>query len=178
MENYIEIKDIKGYVENLVKTTSPKRYVKFATIIAVQGKVGEKVVTMMNNGLTETENIVSVDERTNKPDWIITNHSGERYIVNDTFFNKKYEPLDLENNVYKPKGGVCLFVQIKEDISFVAPWGEIMNIAKGGYLNITNLNDIYGVQEKEFNETYAECDKNGKFKNDELNYHLAEEKTF
>ncbi len=45
-----------------------------------------------------------------------------------------------------------------------------MNIAKGGYLNLSNLDDIYGIKEKEFNETYAECDKNGKFKNDELNY--------
>lgn len=178
MEKFIEITDIKNYALNLVVTNLPKMYAKFVTVNAVQGKVGEKVVTVMKNGLSETENFVSVDEKTHKPDWIITNPSGERYIINDTTFNKKYEPLDLENNVYKPKGGVCLFVQVNENISFVAPWGETMVIGKGGYLNITNPNDIYGVQEKEFNETYAECDKNGKFKNDELNYQFEKEKTF
>ena len=177
MEKFIEITDIKNYALNLVVTNLPKMYAKFATINAVQGKVGEKVVTVMKNGLSETENFVSVDEKTYKPDWIITNPSGERYIINDTTFNKKYEPLDLENNIYKPNGGVCLFVQVNENISFVAPWGETMVIEKGGYLNITNPDDIYGVQEKEFNETYAECDKNGKFKNDKLNYQF-EEKTF
>ena len=29
-----------------------------------------------------------------------------------------------------------------------------MNIKKGGYLVISNLNDIYGIQKEEFEETY------------------------
>lgn len=178
MENYIEINNIKSYVQKLVDVSKPERYAKFALITAVQGKVGQRLETVMKNGLVETVNIVSVDEKTNQSDWIITNPSGEQYLVKDSTFKKKYEALDLDNNVYKPKGGVCIFVQTNEDISFVAPWGEKMNISKGGYLNITNLDDIYGVQQDEFNETYAECDKNGKFKDDKLNYHFEEEKTF
>lgn len=178
MEKFVEINDIKSYAQKLVETSKPKRYAKFATINAVQGKVGEKIATVMKNGLEETVNSVSIDEKTNQPDWVITNPSGEKYLIKDSTFKKKYEPLDIDSNVYKPKGGVCVFVQVNENISFVAPWGEKMNIAKGGYLNITNADDIYGIQQDEFNETYAECDKNGKFKDDKLNYRFEQEHTF
>lgn len=61
----------------------------------------------------------------------------------------------------------------------MVPWGEggsliPFNLKAGGYLNVTDIDenldkkpiedlDIYGVQREEFNETYALCDKNGKF---------------
>ena len=100
----------------------------------------------------------------------MTNPSGEQYLLKDSTFKKKYEVLDEFNSIYKPKGGVQIFIQIPDNISFTAPWGEEMNIEKGGYLNITDKNDIYGVQEKEFKETYAECDANGRFLDESLNY--------
>lgn len=48
-------------------------------------------------------------------------------------------------------------------MEFKAPWGEDMSIKAGGVLNITGreTGDIYGIQRKEFNETYGPCDKNG-----------------
>ena len=38
-----------------------------------------------------------------------------------------------------------------------------MDIKSGGVLNITGREsgDIYGIQRKEFNQTYAMCDKQG-----------------
>ena len=52
---------------------------------------------------------------------------------------------------------------MKEDVQFKAPWGEDMDIKSGGVLNITGREsgDIYGIQRKEFNQTYAMCDKQG-----------------
>lgn len=36
--------------------------------------------------------------------------------------------------LYKSKGNPIIAVQIDDDISFIAPWGEMMNIAAGGYI--------------------------------------------
>lgn len=46
--------------------------------------------------------------------------------------------------------------QINEPISFEAPWGEPMNIDKGGYIlqDPNNINDIYGISQKDFDNTY------------------------
>lgn len=168
--SYKKIEKLKDYVLSVfLDGAQVKPYAKFARIKARQGVVGEAVETKMANGLSETKNIVGIDEKTNQPDWIVTNPSGEEYLVKDSNFQKKYEVFDKENGIYKPKGGVQMFIQIPEDISFTAPWGEEMNVSAGGYLNITNPKDIYGVQEKEFHETYAECDIHGKFIDESLN---------
>lgn len=60
---------------------------------------------------------------------------------------------------YRPAGGVQTFMQVKEDIAVMVPWGENgadipLTIDAGGYLNVTNPDDIYGIAETEFNETY------------------------
>lgn len=166
-----KIKDIREYAfQSYIGGAKMGQYAKFARIQARQGVLGEVLETKMANGLVETTNKVQLDEKTNEPDWIVTNPSGEQYLLKDSTFKKKYEVLDEFNSIYKPKGGVQIFIQIPDNISFTAPWGEEMNIEKGGYLNITDKNDIYGVQEKEFKETYAECDANGRFLDESLNY--------
>lgn len=171
--SFKQIDNVKDYVLSLNKKAY--YYAKFANIQAVQGKVGEKFATVMKNGLVETTNVVGTDEKTGKPDWIVTNPSGEKYLVKDSVMQKKYEVLDVDNNMFKPKGAPSLFVQIDEDVSFTAPWGEVMNIVAGGYLNVTNLDDIYGIQPQEFAETYAKCDKFGVFDDDKLNYKQNQE---
>ena len=156
--------DPKFYVEEGLQTGNLKGgfYAKFARVRARQGVEGEEIVTIMQNGLVETKNVVTIDE-TGKPGWVVTNPSGEQYIIPNKTFLKKYEIDEKNPEVYKPKGGVIIAVQINEDVSFTAPWGEEMNIKNGGYLVCSNLNDIYGIQEKEFNETYKECTRKGVF---------------
>ena len=44
----------------------------------------------MANGLEETRNIVTADDNGN-PGWVVTNSTGEQYIVSDPVFKKKYE---------------------------------------------------------------------------------------
>lgn len=166
----MKIDNMKEYVISLKEEGKEAyAYKKFAKVQAVRGVVGQEVITTMKNGLVETKNVVSTDEKTGLPDYIVTNPSGEQYLVKDSTFNKKYEIEDKENNVFRAKGGIQVFMQIDEDVTFVAPWGEEMTIKKGGYLNITNPTDIYGVQEDEFNETYAEVDENGDFKDNKYN---------
>ncbi len=171
------IKNIKNFVMDQLKKGVEQKQYKYAKIFATQGTWGESVQTIMQNGLVETTNVVSVDEKTDEPDWIVTNPAGEKYIVPDSTFRKKYESFDLTQGIYKPKGGVQKFIQIDEDISFTASWGEKMTISAGGYINTTDFNDIYGVQKDEFLNTYAECDEHGEFVDAKYNTVVTQEKS-
>lgn len=159
---FIEV-EVANYASDMADLKGGlKEYKKFARIKAEQGKVGQEIVTKMKNGLVETKNIVKLDPETNEPDWIVTNPDGEQYCVPDKTFKKKYE-LEVDNDGYhRPKGAPVQAIQIDDNISFTAPWGEKMNIAKGGYLVVNGPDDIYGIQEEEFYNTYkpaSEVDK-------------------
>lgn len=159
--------EIKEYVkECLGKGVKPRLYRKFTIIHARQGKPGEVVETIMKDGHKETTGVVKIDDHNNL-DWVVTNPDGERYIMPYEKFRSKYQIYDFNKGTYIPKKVICEFIQIDDDISFVAPWGEQMHIKKGGYLNITNINDIYGVQKQEFETTYKECDEYGDFLEEE-----------
>lgn len=162
-QDYNTVTDILKYVQMNLMTENCqiKEVAKFARISAEQGVLGETIITTMKSGLEETTNTVKADENGNT-DWVVTNPDGEKYIVNNSVFQKKYE-IDLQNpNVYKPKGGPVLAMQLNENIAFLAPWGEIMKINQGGYLILSGPSDIYGIQESEFNNTYANTEKNPK----------------
>ena len=141
---------------------------KFQRIEARQGTVGEQVQTILADGTVETEpREVKLDEKTNEPGWVVNNINGpEQWIIEDSTFKKKYEQ-DPENpEVFKPKGGPMLAAQISEDITFAPPmWGgDIQNINAGGYLLMdpTNPEDVYGIGEEEFYNTYAFVEEKNK----------------
>ncbi len=150
-------------------TMIPKEAEKFARIVAKQGQVGEKVISWSVDSLGHEiqEKVASVqnDENTNQPGWIVTkvdedgnimldnNNHVNQWIIEDSVFRKKYE-IDPENpTLFKPKGGPQIFVQINDNI-ILNQWGENIKIAAGGYINITNINDMYGISERDFNDTY------------------------
>ncbi len=158
----MDFKDVDAYiyVSDMVDNGAElKDYKKFARVKAEQGREGQEVITQMKNGLVETKNVVKVDPETDEPDWIVTNPDGEQYIVPDKTFRKKYEVEVDAEGYHRPKGGPVKAVQINEDISFMAPWGEKMNIEKGGYLVVNAPNDIYGIQQEEFNNTYKPAEE-------------------
>jgi len=166
-EDFINV-NIQEYVKKGLETgalgLSPAA--KFARIYARKGILNEQIRTIMANGLEETVNTVKIDPETNELDWVVTNPDGEQYIVSNSTFIKKYE-IDPENpKMYKPKGRPVLVTRIFDNISFTAPWGEIMNIKAGGYLIVNSETDIYGIQEAEFNNTYrfVEPEKHSKSK--------------
>lgn len=157
------IKNIADYVKAGIEsgTMFPMEFAKTARISAIQGVVGQEVITKMSNGLDETKNTVKLDEETGEPGWIVTNPAGEQYIVEDSVFRKKYE-IDPQNpTLYKPKGAPVNCVVVGENIAFKAPWGEDMNIAANGILVLSGKNDIYGIQASEFAATYGPTDKDG-----------------
>lgn len=127
----------------------PDIYAKFARVQAVQAKGGEVVETILKDGMREAKNIAKAG------DFIVTNPGGEKYIVTGDKFAKKYEAaLDLGEGWFKPKGTPQKFVQINQDMVVMASWGERQVLKKGAYLNVTDLNDIYGVAADEFRGTY------------------------
>lgn len=145
-----KVDNITEYVKKGIKSgiLTVDEVAKFTRIHARQGYVGEKIITTIANGLEETKNIVKIDEKTGNPGWVVTNPNGEKYIIEDSVFQEKYE-LDNENPTqYKSKGNPVLATQIDEHIEFTAPWGEIMKIEAGGSLILNNQNDIYGIQKK------------------------------
>lgn len=154
--NFRKIENIKEYLAVGLKSKrfESKTYQKSGEITARVGKIGEEIVTVMANGLEETKNVVTADEN-GRPGWVVTNSTGEQYIVSDSVFRSKYENVAGTEDRFRPVWNPITAVQIDEDICFVAPWGEKQNIVSGGYLVFNrDYDDIYGVQQEEFNKTY------------------------
>ena len=155
--NFRKIENIKEYLTEGLKSgkIQSKTYQKSGEITARVGEIGEEIVTVMANGLQETKNTVTVDENGN-PGWVVTNSTGEQYIVSDSVFKKKYERIVETEDRFRPICNPITVAQIDENISFTAPWGEIQNLIAGGYLVFNkDFDDVYGIQEEEFVETYG-----------------------
>ena len=115
-------------------------------------KGGAPLSTVAGDGTQETNNMVT------KNHTVLTNvgNTANKWAAETSTFNRKYEQDPTQQGVYKPKGGPMNAAQINEPISFTAPWGEKMNVDKGGYIlqDPNNPNDIYGISGKDFDATY------------------------
>ena len=177
MEKYKKI-DVLNYVREGIEngTMIPIRAVKFARIKARQGTVGETVDSWSvdedgNPILEKDKEVVKLDEKTGKPGWIVTKvdmagnviidkhgHVNE-WIIDASIFNDKYE-IDPENpSIFKPVGTPQIFVQIQESV-IIHQWGSDEKIGSKGYINVTNLNDIYGISKRDFEDTYKIVENN------------------
>ena len=96
-----------------------------APVFNKQGKVnarlaikGEKVTTSLANGNKETDNTAKAG------DYVVTNPSGEQYIIAGQTFIKRYESTD-EAGVYQAKGS-CRAIRnpFGQPIEIMASWGE------------------------------------------------------
>lgn len=169
MEEYIQI-DAQRYALEGIKngTLVPRQAVKFARIIARPGIEGETVVTWSvdSNGQPIEERISTVtrSEKTGETGWVVCKsdengnpiidehgHKNE-WIIDAELFHKKYEQTELEG-LYKPVGKPQVFVRLPINV-IVNQWGQTMKIAAGGYLNVTNLDDVYGISQRDFDDTY------------------------
>ena len=129
---------------------------KYANIKARLGYVGEIVSTIMKNNHFETHNVVSYDTATGKPDWIVTQATGEEQIVSDSKFNNLYEvPNDYkEGEELKPSGKYRPMIRLEQNVAIKTSWGELQYIKAGGVLVAIDANDIYGIQKYEFENSY------------------------
>ena len=115
-------------------------------------KGGAPLSTVAGDGTQETNNMVT------KNHTVLNNvgNTSNKWASETSTFARKYEQDPTQQGVYKPKGGPMNAAQINEPISFTAPWGERMNVDKGGYIlqDPNNPNDIYGISGKDFDSTY------------------------
>lgn len=172
MEKFKKV-NVYEYVKEGLKSgvLVPFEAKKFAKIMAVQGTVGQTVIswTMDKDGNEVKEKVANVelDEKTNKPGWIATkidengfpvvdkNGHLNQWIIGDSKFNDKYQKDSSQPNVFQSKDAPQIFVRINENI-ILEQWGSEMKIAAGGYINITNIDDMYGISGKDYHDLYKE----------------------
>lgn len=96
-----------------------------APVFKKQGRVearpataGEQITTILASGSKETANTA------NEGDWIITNPSGEQYIISQEKFLDRYEATS-KDDVYQAKG-YCRAIPnpFGKPIEIMASWGE------------------------------------------------------
>ena len=158
----------REYAESLIATDPSKVVVakKFARVFARRGVIGEEIISYSQNGIVEKVDTVKEDSETKQPGWVLTKldengnvlvdeygHRNE-WIVKDSTFVKKYDcDEQMPEGVYKPKDGLQFFIPIVMDV-ILEQWGGEMKIEAGGWLNITNPSEIYGISKRDFEDTY------------------------
>ena len=96
-----------------------------APVFKKQGQVnarpsvaGEEATPTLGGGQKETDN------KANEGDWIVTNPSGEQYIISGKKFSARYEAT-AEEGVYAAKGSCRAIVNpFGEPIEIMASWGS------------------------------------------------------
>ncbi len=167
--------DTRQYVEEGLADGSlePFEAVKHARITATQGEIGQEVISWSvdenGNPIQEKVATVSADEETSEPGWVVTkatpdgapiideNGNPNQWIISDAKFRKKYEADPDHPGVFKPVGGPQIFVRTSEALT-ISQWGEEMNMPAGSYINITNPEDMYAVNPRDFEDTYTPTD--------------------
>lgn len=178
MEKFMRV-DIQEYVKKGLESgvLVPVQAKKTAMIHAVPGKLDERVISWVQNAdgteRVERDETVKVDEVTGKPGWVVTkvDNNGEpvidqnghknQWIIRDSVFMSTYEAVPSRDNLYSKKD-VQLVVQIPDSIVFVNKYGEEMSVEAGGYINITNIEKMYGISERDFNDTHILINENAK----------------
>lgn len=121
---------------------------KTAEITAERVPEGFEVTTIMADGHTETKNVAGPGGA-----FLATNPGGEQYLIKPDKLERLYDL--MPSGRYRPKPEMISFLATPVDVTFKAPWGEVMNIKAGGALVNRGGDDIYGIQPKEFNDTYS-----------------------
>lgn len=97
-------------------------YKKQGKVKARPAKPGESIITILHDGSNETTNMAK------EGDWIVTNPSGERYIISREKFLSRYEPDPHSfqgDGSYVAKGSCRAIVNpFGKPIEIMASWGQ------------------------------------------------------
>lgn len=118
MENQTPRKIDRKSAEILAALASAPVYKKYAKVKARPAVVGEEITTTLKGGAQETVNTAK------DGDWVMTNPSGEQYIIPGKKFLSRYEATS-EVGVYQAKGS-CRAIKnpFGQPIEIMASWGE------------------------------------------------------
>ncbi len=126
---------------------------KTAQVKAERVGAGTEVVTLVQG---EDGNLLHEATKKAGADggYIVTNPTGEQYLVDVKKFESVYQETEVAG-VFAPVPDPRKVVPVEQNVSFEAPWGGAMRIQSGGVLVHGGLNDIYGINPKEYQETYS-----------------------
>ena len=158
----------KGIEDGLFPVIQAK---KTGKCIARRGNLNEKVISWSvdesGSPIKEIERSVEVDPITNNLGWIVTkcddngnpivdnNNHLNQWIVPDSKFIEKYEQCLDQNGVYKPKEVTQSFIQTLSDVILINPNNTSYKVAAGGFINVTDKEDMYVVSARDFADTYT-----------------------
>lgn len=136
-------------------------YAKKAIVQAREVAEREEVRTTLADGTEETVNVAEPG------DVIVTNPSGEKYVLKPDNFAKRYKATD-EDGVFRAKG-MARAVQnpTGTEIEIMAPWGELQNggldcmiatVFDPEQPDVIGL-DRYLIGDDEFKTTYAPAEE-------------------
>lgn len=168
MENVYDERTINDFIREL-KSFSAKEVdaEKSECIIVTPAAPGDKIDVITADGNTEVKETAKENQMLTtaagldgKP---ILNENGQlnQWFVDISVLNKKYDMDNITPDGFvKPKGGIQHFIQTDVDVTIMKPWGENgalvpQEIAAGGWLNITNPDDVYGIAAEEFDRMYT-----------------------
>ena len=144
--------DVSSYIDFEKSGALFKKTAKLDSSNIEIAEEAQEIVTKIGDH-EETRNTAEPGDR------IVTGPYGERYVVTANKFEKLYETNPNNPEEFQSKGTVRGVV-LTEDVSFEAPWGEKMHIKAGGTL-VKNGDDIYGIDEATFAQTYGRADESG-----------------
>lgn len=163
---YRKIDDIENYLDS-TPYNAQMRAERNGYATGHPAEPGEKVSVMTPDGQKE------VQETAKPGDWVITraykdgtsyvdkNGNTDTQLINEETLAKKYIGwLEQGENVwmFESDSQYQDFMRVSENVALSVP-GEngapvTQYIKEGGWLNITDMNNVYGIAEQEFAETY------------------------
>jgi len=167
-KKYVLIKDIVSYVETLVKEGNSiiKAY-KVTPVFAYLVIKPESFKVYIENGNVEIEEYAYpgevVGKRATLDGKLFYDAYGHinQWKMDKDYFLAKYDIKEISETetLCYPLKNESLFVRVPENIAIHLYVGEDndavpQTIDKGGFLNITYIDSVYGIAEKEFYDTY------------------------
>ncbi|MBQ7602865.1 MAG: hypothetical protein IJU58_01805 [Clostridia bacterium] len=164
---FLIVRDIHKYVQNLLKKGA--KIINATKVANVEYVIcTDEVMQVDTFAMAEVNgNLYKIHEATNiaqKGDFIILKNGNlpRQYRMSMNTAKQRYDFNEHKTKgVAKPIEKPQQFIKINRNIAFVAPWGSMMYLAKGGYLNITTPH-IYAIQNYSFEHTYNVVQDDGK----------------
>lgn len=140
---------------------------KVSPVLARVATAEEELIVYIENGHEEVREWIYpgdvIAKRSNPDGTAFVDAYGHMNVwkMSQEYFYSRYDIKQLgerEEFCY-PRKVLLEFLQVKENIAIYFAHGKerkpvLQSIEAGGYLNVTDINRIYGISESEFNETY------------------------